>query len=485
LILQREQRRLAAIVAADVAGFSRLVGHDEEGTLRSLRSHRSELIDTLIEEYGGRIANTAGDSLLVEFPSAVDAVRCSIEIQKGMVERNVEVETDKNIWLRIGINVGDVVAQGNDLLGDGVNVAARLEGLAEPGGVAVSGNVIEYVRDKLTADFKDGGTRTVKNIERPISIWFWQNDDMPHAKIITTSVSSDITNQATSGNAEIHQEIHYCTSTDGTPLAYAVAGRGPPLFKAQHFFSHLEHEWESPIFAQFYREMAKNYQLVRQDQRGNGLSDRNPTDISFECFIQDFGAVADATGIERFPIYALSQGAAVAVSYAVRYPERVSALILHGGYVRGRLKRGMINDDARAKFEALTTLIRTGWGQDNPAFRHMFTSMFIPSATVEQMNSFDELMHIATDPEVAAQIFRVNAEVDVGDIIHQVKAPTLVLHSRQDAVSPFEEGQRLASLIPNAKLIELDSPNHIIHHKEPEMQHLVFEINKFIAEHPV
>ena len=155
--MQRQNRRLAAIVAADIAGYSRLIGQDEEGTLRALREQRAELIDPLIEQHGGRIANTAGDSLLLEFPSAVDAVRCSIAVQEGMAERNSDTEADRHIVLRIGINVGDVVAQGDDLLGDGVNVAARLEGLCEAGGLALSDDAHRQVRDRLEVQWLDGG----------------------------------------------------------------------------------------------------------------------------------------------------------------------------------------------------------------------------------------------------------------------------------------------------------------------------------------
>ncbi len=171
--LQRENRRLAAIVAADIAGYSRLIGQDEEGTLRALREHRAELIDPLIERHGGRIANTAGDSLLLEFPSAVDAVRCSIAVQEGMAQRNSDIEADRHIVLRIGINVGDVVAQGDDLLGDGVNVAARLEGLCEVGGLALSDDAHRQVRDRLEVKWLDGGEHEVKNIARPVHIWRW------------------------------------------------------------------------------------------------------------------------------------------------------------------------------------------------------------------------------------------------------------------------------------------------------------------------
>jgi pimeloyl-ACP methyl ester carboxylesterase len=230
--------------------------------------------------------------------------------------------------------------------------------------------------------------------------------------------------------------------------------------------------------------MAARYCLIRFDQRGNGLSDRNPNDISFELFIQDLEAVADSAGLERFPIYGLSQGAAVAISYAVRHPERVSALILHGGYARGRLKRGKMSDDDRLKVEALITLIRTGWGQDNPAFRQMFTAMFIPGASSELMDSYNEMMRVATEPDVAAQIFEVNSHIDVTDILRQVQAPTLIIHARRDAVVPFDEGRRLAASIPNARLVELDTANHVLLHDEPSMRRILAEMERFLAEHP-
>ena len=185
--MQLENRRPAAIVAADIMSYSRLIGQDEEGTLRALREHRAELIDPLIEQHGGRIANTAGDSLLLEFPSAVDAVRCSIAVQDGMAERNSDTEADRHIVLRIGINVGDVVAQGDDLLGDGVNVAARLEGLCEAGGLALSDDAHRQVRDRLEVQWLDGGEHEVKNIARPVHVWRWSTS----VRQISDSISSD------------------------------------------------------------------------------------------------------------------------------------------------------------------------------------------------------------------------------------------------------------------------------------------------------
>ena len=166
-------RRLAAIVAADVAGYSRLVGADDEATLAALRAHRRELIDGLVDAHGGSIANTAGDSLLLEFPSAVDAVKCATAVKCAMTERNRAIEADRRIEFRIAVHVGDVVAQGGDLLGDGINIAARIEALAAPGGIAFSDDAHRQVRDRLDLAWADGGTHEVKNIARPVHIWRW------------------------------------------------------------------------------------------------------------------------------------------------------------------------------------------------------------------------------------------------------------------------------------------------------------------------
>jgi len=174
--LQRENRKLAAIVAADVVGYSRLTGQDEEGTVRALRAHRQEFIDQTIAEYGGRIANTAGDSLLLEFSSAVDAVRCSIAFQEGMAKRNSSVATDRKIRFRIGINIGDVIAQGSDIVGEGVNIAARLEGLSEPGGILLSDDAYRQVHTRIKEVFVGGGPKRLKNIAEPVTVWRWSPD---------------------------------------------------------------------------------------------------------------------------------------------------------------------------------------------------------------------------------------------------------------------------------------------------------------------
>jgi hypothetical protein len=229
------------------------------------------------------------------------------------------------------MGAGSGPADGNGLAGDGVNVAARLESLASPGGICVSDAVRAAVGDKLELAFEDMGEQQVKNISSPVHAW---------------RVAKRSGAEPTDAGIEPGQEIRLCVGSDGTAIAYAIAGEGAPLLKSAHFMTHLEHDWNSPTFGPFFKAMASRFRFVRFDQRGNGLSDRAPDDISFDLFVDDLEAVADAAGLQRFPIYGLSQGASVAISYAVRHPERVSALILHGGYARGRYQRGKLSEDS-------------------------------------------------------------------------------------------------------------------------------------------
>ena len=463
------ERRLTAIIAIDVVGFSRLMGEDESGTLERLKSLRRELIQPTINARKGRTVKLMGDGLLAEFPSIVEAVLCAVDIQQSMLEIEADLADERRIRLRIGINLGDIIVEGADIFGDGVNIAARLEGFAKPGGICVSGKVYEEIRNKLPTSFEDLGEQMFKNIRGPIRVYGWANvDQIPHTAVIE----------------DYQQEIRYCTSLDGTSLAYSIAGKGQPLLKSAHFMTHLEHDWNSPTFGPFFHEMAARYTFIRYDQRGNGLSERHPNGLSFELFVQDVEAVADAAGLERFAIYGLSQGSAVAIDYAVRHPERVSALILHSGFARGRYNRGKLTEDDRMKLEALITLVRTGWGQDNPAFRQMFSTMFIPEAKPDMVDSFDEIMRISTDPDIAAQIFEVIFQIELSDILHRVQAPTLIINGRRDVVCPFEEGRLLAAGIPNAKLVELDTANHLPLQHESVWPRIIAEINRFLSENP-
>ena len=319
------ERRLAAILAADMVGYSRLMEADEEGVLGRQKSHRKELIDPQIAHRRGRIVKTTGDGMLAEFASAQDAVRCAIDIQMGMTEREAGQEEDHRIQYRVGINLGDVVFDEGDIFGDGVNVAARLEGLAEPGGVCISDIVHQTVLDRLDEPFRDMGGQRVKNISRPIKVWQWSPTAQPKRETSETA---------------LQQRVRYCTSVDGVHLAYATIGGGPPALKAPNWFNHIEYEWQSPAWGAFLTEFAKQCRVTRFDQRGNGLSDWDVKEISQERMIDDMLAVADAAELETFALFGISQGAAFAMRFAALHPERVRCLVLLGGYVRGRLHRG-------------------------------------------------------------------------------------------------------------------------------------------------
>jgi pimeloyl-ACP methyl ester carboxylesterase/DNA-binding winged helix-turn-helix (wHTH) protein len=270
------------------------------------------------------------------------------------------------------------------------------------------------------------------------------------------------------------QEVHFCTASDGVRIAYASAGQGVPLVKAANWLNHLEYDWHSPIWSHLLHALAAECQLIRYDERGNGLSDWDVDDISFEAFVRDLETVVDAAGLKRFSLFGISQGAAVSIAYAVRHPERVERLILYGGFARGRTRRNP------EQAETLQALIRQGWGSENPAFRQFFTSLFVPDGNPEQMQFFNDLQRITTSPDNAVRIMQATGQVDISDLLPRVRVPTLVLHAQNDAAVPFDEGRRLAAGIPGARFVTLESRNHLIVEKEPAWTRLLEEIAAFL-----
>jgi class 3 adenylate cyclase/pimeloyl-ACP methyl ester carboxylesterase len=474
------QRRLAAVLAADVVGYSRLMGIDEVGTLASLKAHRRELTDPAITAHHGRIVKTTGDGALIEFASVVDAVACAVAIQRGMMSRNADVPEDKRIVFRIGINVGDIIIDGDDIFGDGVNIAARLETLCEPGGVCISRAANEQIRGKLSLAFADLGEQTVKNIANAIGVFGLASKDIETLPEPELPVPSPAIVSTTHPPEPYEQEIQFCTTPDGVQLAYARTGSGPPLVKTGNWMTHLEFDFESPIWRGLYRELSRDRSLIRYDARGNGLSDREVEEVSHEAFVGDLETVVNAAGLERFALLGISQGCAVSIDYAVRHPERVSHLILFGGYPIGWKKRAHSAAE-KEQGDAMLTLMRLGWGQENPAFRQLFTSQFIPGGTKEQADWFNELQRISTSPSDAVRNSLANGDTDVSGLLARISVPTLVMHARDDARVPFDQGRRLAAGIPGARFVPLASRNHLILEDEPAFPRLLQEIHSFLA----
>ncbi|MEZ5933992.1 MAG: alpha/beta fold hydrolase [Alphaproteobacteria bacterium] len=281
-------------------------------------------------------------------------------------------------------------------------------------------------------------------------------------------------------NAIREQRIGFCEARDGTKIAYATIGSGPPLLKAANWLNHLEFDWGSPIWGRSFAEIARHRTFIRYDERGCGLSDWEVDALSFDAFVEDLESVADQLGLERFPLLGISQGCAVSIEYAVRHPERVSGLVLLGGYAAGW--RHTATPEEQARREAVMTLTELGWGTDNPAYRHIFSQTFMPEATAEDLAWFDEFQRQTTSPANAARFQDAFGYIDVRHRLADVNVPTIVLHSKYDQRIPLDLGRAVASGIPGARFVPLESRNHILVDHEPAWRVCFETVGRFFAE---
>ena len=279
--------------------------------------------------------------------------------------------------------------------------------------------------------------------------------------------------------ADDRQQIRFCRAVDDVRIAYATSGAGPPLVKPANWLTHLESDWQSPVWRHWLLALGRDHTLIRYDERGCGLSDHDVTDFSLEAWVRDLEAVVDAQQLERFPLLGISQGCAVALMYAARHPERVSRLVLYGGYVCGRNYR---NPTPQQEIEAalLRNLMRVGWARDNPAFRQVFGALFVPEGTPEQHQWFNDLAP-TTPMENALRIMEMTHNIDVRAVASTVNVPALVLHSRGDAMCPFEAGRQLAAHIPGARFVSLESKNHVLLEHEPAWARFLEEVRGFLG----
>lgn len=279
------------------------------------------------------------------------------------------------------------------------------------------------------------------------------------------------------------QRIGFCKVRDGTKIAYATLGVGPPLVKAANWLTHIEHDWNTPIWGACFADIARDRTLVRYDERGCGLSDWDVRDLSFDAFVEDLEAVADRLELRRFPLLGISQGAAVSIEYAVRHPERVSGLILIGAYASGW--RHHATEEEQSRRVAVRELTELGWGTDNPAYRHIFTQTFMPDADPDELTWFDDFQRLTTSARNAARFQDAFGDIDVRHRLAEVQCPTIVLHATRDQRIPVEQGRLVASEIPDARFIPLESRNHVLVDYEPAWQQSMDCIRSFLAEMPV
>jgi len=323
---------------------------------------------------------------------------------------------------------------------------------------------------------KLGVTSRTQAITKARALGFFSANDLP------APVTSQAGSHPPSGqHRKVDHRVSFTTSFDATRIAFAIAGDGPPLVKVANYMGHVEYDWDSPVWVHWLEELTRSHTLVYYDERGSGLSDWNAEDVSFEAWVRDLEAVVDAVGLRRFPLFAMSQAGAVAVAYAARHPDKVTRLIVHGAYARGWLKRDLTEEQIEEE-KLMISLMRVGWGRDNPAFRQVFAMQLFPDATAEHIRALEEQMRRSVSPKNAVRLESEMHRIDIRKLAPQITVPTLILHSREDEAVPFEEGRLLASLIPKAQFVALESKNHLLTEQEAAWPKFVAAVRSFLSE---
>jgi DNA-binding SARP family transcriptional activator/pimeloyl-ACP methyl ester carboxylesterase len=275
------------------------------------------------------------------------------------------------------------------------------------------------------------------------------------------------------------QAIHFCSTPDGVRLAYGVSGQGPPLVKASNWLTHLDYDWESPVWRHWWRGLSRRHTLIRYDERGCGLSDWDVSDFNLDAWVRDLETVVDTLGIERFPLLGISQGGAIAIRYAALHPERVTRLVLYGTGAQGRRAKARTPAELEA-LDGLIALMRASWGADQPLFHTLYNGMFMPDAPIEQWRAFDELQKKTASPDNAARLWEAFQRNDVVEEAKALDLPTLILHARSERARPYADAEALANLIRGSRLVALESNNHILQEHEPAFAQFLDEVDRYL-----
>lgn len=460
------RRRLVTVLVIDVVDYSRLIQTDAGGAVAALGAIFRRLVEPQVRRTNGRVVKLLGDGALIEFFSAYHGLDCAAAIQSAMRAEPPPYRYREPILLRMGLHVGDVLIEAEDIFGDAPNIAARLQALAEPGGILLSRAVADMAGSGLPVRLREEGRHSLKNVANPV-------------EVLAVEFGSPAV-PAPSAHART-LEVRYCRCSDGQTLAWTSVGHGRPVVKAPNWIGHLELDWRNPGLGHMYDALVSYRRLIYFDARGNGLSDWDMPTLSFERFVDDLEQVFDAAGVGRAPVFAISQGCAIAAAFAARKPRRVSAIVMLGGFAVGRARRDSAQEQQRA--QAMQAMMQAGWDDEYPSLRNLLADTIFPGASHEDRRRYADDMRTVISPGNVARYRDVIDHLDVTGLLAEVRCPCLVLHAKGDRMQPIAQGRRLAAGIPDARFVALDSDNHVLTRYDPAWAPAEREIRAFLEQH--
>jgi class 3 adenylate cyclase/pimeloyl-ACP methyl ester carboxylesterase len=506
-------RKLLAILFADIAGYTAVMGADEAKGVR-LRDRTRQAVREAVAAHGGRLLDQVGDGSLAAFESAVVAVRCARAIQRALAG-------EPELRVRVGVHVGDVLLSDEGAVGDGVNVASRVHGLAGPGEICVSELVWENVRNQPGVRARALGPQRLRHVAEPVEAWILEEGPATAAALderkgraarvrgaprsrpgrgrllarllgvaaivaLALWASGAFERLAVLYVVEVvprlartaEQTVGFATTTDGVRIAYATTGSGPAVVHVIGWFTDVERGFTSPAYIPPWMRRARARLDVRYDGRGTGLSDRGVADFSLDARVRDLEAVVDALGLERFALFAISAGGPTAIAYAARHPERVTRIAFLASFADGQ---AVLAD--RPAWDAIEGFMRRGWASpDGPAGLRMLVSLLIPAGTSTQQGVLAELLGNATTGRDAAAFLAALRQSRAQPLLTQIRVPVLVVHASGDLAVPVEHARRLAAAVPGARLVVVDSKNHASPPGDPAWARAYEELDAFFAE---